>query len=373
MNRFKSFVFSETTKKQIDLMPTPEMKLKFYEAVTNYGMFGTEPENLNAIEMIIWLPMKDLIDNSKSSKGGAPSGNQNAQRKNLNNIEENNETTDSCKNNSNYEKQPEEVENNQNNQNNQNNLKTTKTTCFEEKQPKQPENNQTTLNNHNHNLNHNDNLNSNGNERENHNLNAGEEVFYTLSPSQTEYSKKIFEIFKKARLPCAKENEISFLQTDFKNAISAIHRKEELQNVHSDDIIQACRNFTDIYANPDTYCGFRQKIGFYQLVQKQWFYDLLPANFDKNRFLVRKADNQEESRRTPEQIEAQLLDEMKGNPRFIPKIFEHYHDEWVERGMPTGASYFDFQEEKCLSGYGQKLKSDFESEMGGIYGGQEIN
>lgn len=338
MNKFKSFVFSETTKKQIDLMPTPEMKLKFYEAVTNYGMFGTEPENLNDIEMIIWLPMKDLIDNSKSSKGGAPSGNQNAQRKNLNN-EENNETTDSCKKNSNYEKQP--------------------------------ENNQTTLNNHNHNHNHN--LNGNGNERENHNLNAGEEVFNTLSPFQTEYSKKIFEIFKKARLPCAKENEISFLQTDFKNAISAIHRKEELQNMHSDDIIQACRNFTDIYANPDTYCGFRQKIGFYQLVQKQWFYDLLPANFDKNRFLVRKTDNQEESRRTPEQIEAQLLDEMKDNPRFIPKIFEHYHDEWVERGMPTGASYFDFQEEKSLSGYGQKLKSDFESEMGGIYGGQEIN
>ena len=342
MNRFKSFVFSETTKKQIDLMPTPDMKLKFYEAVTNYGMFGTEPENLNDIEMIIWLPMKDLIDNSKSSKGGAPSGNQNAQKKNLYDIEENNQTTDSCKNNSNYEKQP-----------------------------KQPENNQTTLNNHN--LNHNDNLTGNGNERENHNLNAGEEVLNTLSPPQTEYSKKIFEIFKKARLPCAKENEISFLQTDFKNAISAIHRKEELQNVHSDDIIQACRNFADIYSNPDTYCGFRQKIGFYQLVQKQWFYDLLPANFDKNRFLVRKADNQEESRKTPEQIEAQLLDEMKGNPRFIPKIFEHYHDEWVERGMPTGERYFDFQEEKCLSGYGQKLKSDFESEMGGSYGGQEIN
>lgn len=365
MNKFKSFVFSETTKKQIDLMPTPEMKLKFYEAVTNYGMFGTEPENLNGIEMIIWLPMKDLIDNSKSSKGGAPSGNQNAQRKNLNNMKENNKTTESagfCENNANYEKQAEKVENNRNN------LKTTETTCFEEKQP---ENNQTTLNNHN--LNHNDNLNGNGNERENHNLNAGEAVFNTLSPPQTEYSKKIFEIFKNAGLPCARENEISFLQTDFKNAISAIHRKEELQNVHSDDIIQACRNFTDIYANPDTYCGFRQKIGFYQLVQKQWFYDLLPANFDKNRFLVRKAGNQEETQRTPEQIETQLLDEMRSSPRFIPKIFEHYHDEWIERGMPTGASYFEFQEEKCLSGYGQKLKADFESETGGSYGGQEIN
>ena len=368
MNRFKSFVFSETTKKQIDLMPTPEMKLKFYEAVTDYGMFGIEPENLNGIEMIIWLPMKDLMDNSKSSKGGAPSGNQNAQRKNLNNMKENNKTTESagfCENNANYEKQAEKVENNRNN------LKTTETTCFEEKQPKQPENNQTTLNNHN--LNHNDNLNGNGNERENHNLNAGEAVFNTLSPPQTEYSKKIFGIFKNAGLPCARENEISFLQTDFKNALSAIHRKEELQNVHSDDIIQACRNFTDIYANPDTYCGFRQKIGFYQLVQKQWFYDLLPANFDKNRFLVRKAGSQEETQRTPEQIETQLLDEMRSSPRFIPKIFEHYHDEWVERGMPTGASYFDFQEEKCLSGYGQKLKADFESETGGAYGEQDIN
>ncbi|WP_307771095.1 hypothetical protein [uncultured Treponema sp.] len=261
------------------------------------------------------------------------------------------------KNNSNYEKQPKQLEKVENN------LKTTETTCFEEKQP---ENNQTTLNNHN--LNHNDNLNGNGNERENHNLNASEVVFGSLSPSQTEYSKKIFEIFKKARLPCAKENEISFLQTDFKNALSVIHRKEELQNVHSDDIIQACKNFTDIYSNPDTYCGFRQKIGFYQLVQKQWFYDLLPANFDKTRFLVRKADNQEETRRTPEQIETQLLDEMKDDPRFIPKIFEHYHDEWVERGMPTGASYLNFQQEKCLSGYGQKLKSDYESETGGSYG-----
>ena len=358
MNKFKSFVFSETTKKQIDMMPTAEMKLKFYEAVTNYGMFGTEPENLNDIEMIIWLPMKDLIDNSKSSKGGAPSGNQNAQRKNLNNIEENNETTDFCKNSSNYKKQPEKVENNQNN------LKTTETIS---KQLKQPENNKTTLNN----LNHNDNPNGNGNERENHNPNAGEAVFNTLSPSQTEYSKRIFEIFKNAGLPCARENEISFLKTDFKNALSAIHRKEELQNVHSDDIIQACRNFTEIYADPDTYCGFRQKIGFYQLIQKQWFYDLLPANFDKNRFLVRGAEITEEPKRTPEQIETQLLDEMKGNPRFIPKIFEHYHDEWVERGMPAGERYFDFQDEKCLSGYGQKLKADFERETGGSHGGQK--
>lgn len=141
--------------------------------------------------------------------------------------------------------------------------------------------------------------------------------------------------------------------------------------MHSDDIIQACRNFTEIYRNPGTYCGFRQKIGFYQLVQKQWFYDLLPANFDSRRFLVRGAEITEEPQKTPEQLETLLLDQMRGNPKFIPKIFEHYHDEWIERGSPTGERYFDFQDEKCLSGYGQKLKSDYESEHGGPYGGQE--
>lgn len=191
MKKFKSFVFSETTKKQIDLMPTAEMKLKFYEAVTNYGMFGIEPENLNDIEMIIWLPMKDLIDNCGTSKGGAPNGNSNAQKKNSNNIEENDKTSGQAyfnENNTDYEKQPETTENNRNNP------KTTKTTCFEEKQPKQPENNQTTLNNHN--LNHNDNLNGNGNENENHNLNSGGTFFNTLSPSQAEYSKKYLRFLK---------------------------------------------------------------------------------------------------------------------------------------------------------------------------------
>ena len=77
--KFLSFVFPETTKKQIDSMPA-EMKLKFYEAVTDYGMYGKEPENLTEIENLIWIPMKDLIDNSKEARGGAPAGNSNAQK-----------------------------------------------------------------------------------------------------------------------------------------------------------------------------------------------------------------------------------------------------------------------------------------------------
>ena len=369
MNKFKSFVFSETTKKQIDMMPTAEMKLKFYEAATDYGMYGKEPENLSGIEMIIWLPMKDLIDNSKSSKGGAPHGNQNARTSKTACIEESEKTAEQQDFNG---KQLEKAGNN---------LKTAETTCPEENQSEQSENSKTTLNNLNGNPNHNlngnpnHNPNGNGNERENRNPNAGGAAPETLSPPQTEYARKIFRIFRDAGLPCARENEISFLQTDFKNALSVIHRKAELQNIHSDDIIQACRNFTGICSDPASFCGFRQRIGFYQLVQKQWFYDLLPANFDRQRFLVRGAESAEAEnknpQRTPEQLESQLLDEMRGNPRFIPKILEHYRDEWIERGAPAGERYLAFQDEKCLSGYGKKLKADFESGTGGAYGGQK--
>ncbi|WP_288958978.1 DUF6291 domain-containing protein [uncultured Treponema sp.] len=326
---------------------TDEQYGKIMRIINNYALNGTIPDNLSGIEKIIFTLIKPQIDannqrKTNGCKGGAPSNN-NA-KKTTNGYTEKQPMVITEETNGYTEKQPMVI--------------TEETNGYAEKQP---------------NVNVNVNANENVNERESHNANEVVLNTLTLSPPQTEYSKKIFEIFKKARLPCARENEISFLQTDFKNALAVIHRKEELQNVHSDDIIQACRNFTDIYSNPDTYCGFRQKIGFYQLVQKQWFYDLLPANFDKSRFLVRTADTQEDTRRTPEQIETQLLEEMQDDPRFIPKIFEHYHDEWIERGMPTGARYFDFQKEKCLSGYGQKLKLDFESEMGGSHGEQESN
>ena len=42
--KFLSFVFPETTKKQIDAMPA-EMKLRFYVFVTDYGMYDKEPED----------------------------------------------------------------------------------------------------------------------------------------------------------------------------------------------------------------------------------------------------------------------------------------------------------------------------------------
>ncbi|CEM61197.1 hypothetical protein TPHV1_150079 [Treponema phagedenis] len=54
------------------------MKLRFYEAVTNYGIYGIDPD-FEGIDLLIWIPMKDIIDNA-TNKRGAPVGNANAKK-----------------------------------------------------------------------------------------------------------------------------------------------------------------------------------------------------------------------------------------------------------------------------------------------------
>lgn len=104
----------------------------------------------------------------------------------------------------------------------------------------------------------------------------------TLTDSQKNYSNKIFNIFKEAGLPCSKGNELTFLQTDFKNAISYIHNSEELKNFSSQDIVQACKNFVTVYKNEQ--CYLKNKWNFFALVKSKSFYNLLPGNFDIENF-----------------------------------------------------------------------------------------
>lgn len=108
------------------------------------------------------------------------------------------------------------------------------------------------------------------------------ETVSSATPSQTEYSKQIFNIFREASLPCAKNNEISFLQSDFMNGLSFIHKSEELKGIHSDDVLEACRNYVTVLEDPE--CYLTQKLSFYSLVKSKFFYSLLPANFDKENF-----------------------------------------------------------------------------------------
>jgi hypothetical protein len=61
--KFSTFVMSETTRNQIKALPQ-EMQLKFFWAVTDFGLDGIEPK-FDGIELAIWIPMRDLVLNSK--------------------------------------------------------------------------------------------------------------------------------------------------------------------------------------------------------------------------------------------------------------------------------------------------------------------
>lgn len=241
---FSSFVFPETTKKQIDAMPTAEMKLKYYTIVSDYGMYNIEPDNLSEMENLIWIPMRDLIDHCRKSHGGAPENNQNA-----------------CKN-------------KQNNLNNQNNVIFNETI-------------KTTFINDNDNLNVNDNDNGEGEEKEN----QQEEQNISLSPSfdldiniPKDYAKQVFDILKDNKLPCCLGNYISFMQSDFKFALETLHSRADLRGLHSDDVLGALKNYALVINNPNTWQGWKNKKSFDRFVSWERFKDFLPDRFCLDNF-----------------------------------------------------------------------------------------
>ena len=63
MGDFSTFVISETSVEQINALPE-EMQLKYYKAVTNYGLHGIEPE-FTGMELAVWISMRDLIFHTK--------------------------------------------------------------------------------------------------------------------------------------------------------------------------------------------------------------------------------------------------------------------------------------------------------------------
>jgi hypothetical protein len=61
---FSTFVMSETTRNQIKALPYA-MQLKFFWAVTDYGIDAIEPE-FDGLELAVWIPMRDLINSAKA-------------------------------------------------------------------------------------------------------------------------------------------------------------------------------------------------------------------------------------------------------------------------------------------------------------------
>ena len=74
-----SFVFYETFESVIEELPE-EMQLKFYKYITQYGLYGIEPE-VSGIEKAIWTQIQFAIDQAQNrrkraiengNKGGRP-------------------------------------------------------------------------------------------------------------------------------------------------------------------------------------------------------------------------------------------------------------------------------------------------------------
>lgn len=107
---------------------------------------------------------------------------------------------------------------------------------------------------------------------------------YIYTPPQENYAKTIFELWKEAELPCQKQNFATFLQTDFKNALSKI------SGYHSDEVIQAAKNYISVLRDPATWVT--QEMTFDFFVQSPKLFKMcLPDIFRASNFLVNTMQN----------------------------------------------------------------------------------
>lgn len=62
----ETFIFYETFAKQLKLLDK-ELRYRFYEAIIEYGLYGTEPD-FTGLEACAWLPIQEAIDNAKARR-----------------------------------------------------------------------------------------------------------------------------------------------------------------------------------------------------------------------------------------------------------------------------------------------------------------
>ena len=102
------------------------------------------------------------------------------------------------------------------------------------------------------------------------------------TPSVVDFSNKIYTVFHEAGLPCARNNPISFLQRDYKNAMGFIRSNEKLKNLRSEDILQACKNYAATVNDPASF--ITGKYSFDRFVTFKNFTDYLPDNYVPENF-----------------------------------------------------------------------------------------
>jgi hypothetical protein len=73
------FGFGDTLERQLRRLPEG-IQLKFFWAITNYGLYQEVPVFDSPLEDALWEGMRDAIDSFGGNRRGAPRGNQNAKR-----------------------------------------------------------------------------------------------------------------------------------------------------------------------------------------------------------------------------------------------------------------------------------------------------
>ena len=111
---------------------------------------------------------------------------------------------------------------------------------------------------------------------------------------QQDYAKQIFTLWSGANLPCQHNNFISFIQKDFKDALSVI------KEYRSDIIIMAANNYISTLRNPETWVD--QELSFDVFVQTPKLFKMcLPDNFRPNNFLKKTCQNNQQQYSNPKQ------------------------------------------------------------------------
>lgn len=116
---------------------------------------------------------------------------------------------------------------------------------------------------------------------ESYSQNFSEHEANLLSNPQKYYAKLVFDVWEEADLPRPKSGYVTFLMRDFRLALSELQR----QKLHSDDVIQACKNYAKIIAlNRQGQSWWDSKSTFDNFVKPNVIKRFLPDYFDLESF-----------------------------------------------------------------------------------------
>ena len=127
--------------------------------------------------------------------------------------------------------------------------------------------------------------------QDNNNL---ETTLFNNSLGNKEYIKQVYDLWQET------ENEICpfpvFIQKDYKNAI------QYLKGIHSNDILQAIKNYTQVRKNPNTFDGWRNQTKFENWTRRHLL-DFSNPNFNITKYFDNsKAPNITHQEQKPQRI-----------------------------------------------------------------------